>query len=118
MTQAEGLNAVRCQGPAHPDLLVPVSGEDEAVIRTHGLCARVRKSRALVGRPEPAPPPPALQPLICIPFLVHTDAAAPTRVSLLPPTSPRSCMPGPPSLLFHMSSQSPSPGDLSFPSCS
>lgn len=84
--QAEGLDAVRCQGPAHPDLLVPVSGEDEAVIRTHGLCAGERAGRSWDGQSQL--PASRLQPLGCTPFLVHSDATAPTRVSLLPPPLP------------------------------
>lgn len=43
--EAEGLDAVRCRGPAHPDFLVPVGGEDVAVIGTHGLRTRVTKDR-------------------------------------------------------------------------
>ena len=68
VSQAEGFDVVRSQGPAHPDLLVPVSGEDVAVVRAHGLCARVRKGRSTHGTASAALPllsldAPRLQPL-------------------------------------------------------
>lgn len=45
VSETEGLDAVRRRGPAHPDLLVPVGGEDVAVVGTHGLRPGVRRDR-------------------------------------------------------------------------
>lgn len=72
--QAEGLDVVRCQGPAHPDLLVPVGGEDVVVIRTHGLCEGGEGTAPLTGQPKPLPSSPShSDPCPQPPFLFHKD---------------------------------------------
>lgn len=81
--QAEGLDAVRCRGPADPDLLIPVSSEDVAVIGTHSLHARGEKGQAHWSGQQ------TWLPCSCLPSPGHLPSRVP------------------------VSSQSPSPGGFS-----